>query len=284
MIACRLLLTGLLLSPSWLAADELLVDQGQFDRFAADPLEVFRISQLALRDPHIHILVEPGFPLPPLCLDVTESSLPGVPSFNGLIDDSLNQDSNDDGFLDNSPLILLQPRGWPEPRGRLALATGRCTAPASSTSCTVLGSAPFQAVQNREIGLCRAALAGTVRPYVPPVPTIDGPCFATHPSSTSLDLAGLGLALTQATISAGWSAVDDGVLAPGLLRGFVPEATADTLILPAELPLIGGQPLSALLPGGQGNCANHSDLDELDGVSGWWFYFEMAAELPPGSR
>jgi len=44
------------------------------------------------------------------------------------------------------------------------------------------------------------------------------------------------------------------------------------------VPLIGGQPLSALLPGGAGNCAAGDDRDMLNGEPGWWFYFAIEAE------
>ncbi|MCU0757367.1 MAG: hypothetical protein MUE46_20025 [Xanthomonadales bacterium] len=80
-------------------------------------------------------------------------------------------------------------------------------------------------------------------------------------------------------------------LRPGLLRGFLTEAAADATLLPADLPVIGGRPLSSLFRGGTGNCSTGpSDKDTLDGVSGWWFYFEIRAvpvpyqELPPALR
>ena len=62
------------------------------------------------------------------------------------------------------------------------------------------------------------------------------------------------------------------------MRGFVSETDADNTILPAGLPIIGGLPLSALLPGGTGNCAAHDDRDMLEGVRGWWFYLNFSAE------
>ena len=44
----------------------------------------------------------------------------------------------------------------------------------------------------------------------------------------------------------------------GLLRGFLYESDADSIILPEDLDLVGGEPLSILLPGGTGNCAGAS--------------------------
>ena len=66
-------------------------------------------------------------------------------------------------------------------------------------------------------------------------------------------------------------------LVNGLLRGFISETDADNTIMPASLPLVGGQPLSALLAGGTNNCAPHSDIDINQGVSGWWFYLNFSA-------
>jgi len=62
------------------------------------------------------------------------------------------------------------------------------------------------------------------------------------------------------------------------LRGFVREIDADQILIPPDVPLIGGQPLSALLPGGAGNCAAGDDRDMLNGEPGWWFYFAIEAE------
>lgn len=58
-------------------------------------------------------------------------------------------------------------------------------------------------------------------------------------------------------------------------------AAALLILLPADLPVVGGQPLSILLPGGTGNCAGHDDCDLFEGVTGWWFYFEYVAEPVP---
>ncbi len=49
--------------------------------------------------------------------------------------------------------------------------------------------------------------------------------------------------------------------ATGLMRGFLSEAEAATVLLPATLPIVGGQPITVLLPGGAGNCAAHDDRD-----------------------
>ena len=65
----------------------------------------------------------------------------------------------------------------------------------------------------------------------------------------------------------------------GVLRGFISETDANNVVLPADMPIIGGDPLSVLLPGGAGCCAGHDARDYgLDGTTlGWWFYFNFPA-------
>jgi len=72
-----------------------------------------------------------------------------------------------------------------------------------------------------------------------------------------------------------------GSIEDGLLFGFLTEAAADTILLPADLPIVGGQPVSVLLPGGTGNCAAGDDRDTFDGMSGWWLYPDYRAEPVP---
>ena len=68
-------------------------------------------------------------------------------------------------------------------------------------------------------------------------------------------------------------------LTSGLLLGFLAESVANTLTIPADVPLVGGEPLSSVLPGGSGFCDSSDDRDlGLDGVTmGWWVYFNFEA-------
>lgn len=272
----------LFLLPNGSGAEELEVD-GRFpDRFETVEQHAYRISALSLRDPHLFVEVDFGFPL---CLDATDSPGFDLPGFNEIINETINEDSTDDGFLDASPLLVFSPVGWPSGPGRLRLADGECTAPAAGTSCVIQGESPGVGIDSRSEGLCRGPLKGTVRPYNPPVSGIEGPCFAGPAQTLELALDDLLLGLNAASISGSWQGLDDGQIAPGLLRGFMAEKVADALLIPEEIDLIGGQPLSSLLPGGAGNCNSGDDRSEFDGVMGWWFYFEYQAEqvMVPGS-
>ncbi len=256
------LLLGLALTER-VEAQELPVErlfEDGLETFAPDTL---RLSRLELRDPHLFALVI-------ICADVTSA-------LNDQIDASINSDDDGDGFLDASPLLLMEPFA-PPLQGRLAQVAGVCTAPASNAVCVPAGSAPARPFEPRESALCRAELPGTISGYLPPVPSIVGPCFTDSPQSAQQSLNGLVLDLRQATIAGSYTPAAPNRIEAGLLRGFIREADADQILIPPEVPLIGGQPLSALLPGGAGNCAAGDDRDVLDGEAGWWFYFAIEAE------
>ena len=80
--------------------------------------------------------------------------------------------------------------------------------------------------------------------------------------------------------------MSDTDLTNGLLMGFITEANADVTLLPAGTPLVGGDPLSSILPGGTGNCSG-IDAREIgpDGAGGttlgWWLYLNFTAPQVP---
>ena len=59
------------------------------------------------------------------------------------------------------------------------------------------------------------------------------------------------------------------------------ETVANATVLPMDLPVLGGSPISSLLPGGTGNCASHDDRDTHNGEMGWWFYADFTAAPAP---
>ena len=133
---------------------------------------------------------------------------------------------------------------------------------------------------------CLAPLAHTLTPrvpgYSPAIVSTAASCFASTNTTVSLNLGGVPVALSDARIAATYSGNPATTLVNGLLMGFISESTANTTILPSNLPLVGGQPLSLLLPGGrppggEPNCASFSDIDTHNGVRGWWFYLNFPA-------
>ncbi len=243
---------------------------------ALAPAEVFRLSDLDLRDPHLY--VSPGFG----CFDFTDQDVPLFPgsAFNGQLQAAITGDSQPDGLLDSSYLLEFRPFAEAAAAVRLDLGSGLCTAPMAGTSCAPdPASLPQTATYDGlAAGSCLAALAGTTYlPYTPEVATVAGPCFVSAPRRVVFDLNGVSLPLSDLQIAGDWTATPVSGFATGLMRGFLSEAEAANVLLPASLPIVGGEPITVLLPGGAGNCAAHDDRDNLNGVSGWWFYFNFPA-------
>jgi hypothetical protein len=234
----------------------------------------FRMSDLDLRDPHMFVSFIG-------CQDITDTTLAGF-SVNGELQTSIQTDDDGDGKLDLSPLIVFSPLDQTVPSsGSVDFLFGDCTAPAATTSCTP-GSSTINTVGYDNMSAqCLTFVAGTVRPYTPAVTSTSGPCFVGAPFTLTLDLGGIPVTLSDAQIAATYVGSPASTLANGLVRGFISEADANNTTIPNTFPVVGGQPLSALLPGGTGNCAAHSDKDMNGAVVGWWFYFNFPAATVP---
>ena len=252
------------------------------DVFGAVPPDSFRIGEILLRDPHVFVDV-------PLagCSDLTDTGFPliGVPSVNESLAQSLNEDGDGDSFLDQSPLLLFRPLVDPAAGERVDLSSGLCTAPVAGTTCAPDTAAPpaVTSYTTQGSGLCLESLPGTTSGYLPAFHEPLAPCFATAAVTVTLDLQGAPITLSDARLGAELGPVPITQLDGGLMVGFLSETAADAILLPAGLPLVGGQPLSSLLPGGTGNCAPGDDRDLHDGESGWWFYLDFAAAEVPYS-
>jgi hypothetical protein len=247
--------------PDWMLVDGL--------EFEAQPLK--RISAVNIRDPHFFVTPLVG------CVDFTDNNIAGQPntSVNGQINSNLNADANIDGFFDASTLWIFPPTQTGRIQ-RLDTAAGVCSTPAASSSCafpTVTAPANYTVV-SAGIERCFEPIAGTIGNYTPAVATAAAPCFVLAESAvTQLDFSGVSLPLYGTRVAG-----DAPNNQPGgriLLRGFLRETDANSAIIPATIPLIGGRPISALLAGGTGNCSTRNDKDTFGGVSGWWFYIEQ---------
>ncbi len=241
------------------------------------PAEVFRFSDLDLRDPHLFVTI-PVFG----CTDFTDQDLPfGLgPSFNSQLATLITSDGNTDGFLDLSSLLEFRPFDAAASGLRLDLASGLCAAPFPPASCdpdptTVPQTAAYSA---QAAGTCLAPVAGTTSGYTPAVGATPGPCFVSAPRPVTLSLNGLPLPLRGTQLAGRLLDSPPTAFDQGLMMGFLRETDADAILLPPEVPQVGGQPLSVLLPGGSGNCAAGDDRDTFEGQSGWWFYFAFTAD------
>lgn len=253
--------------PAWIAVDG----------FENGPVSAYRLSDIRLRDPHVFAQV-PVFG----CRDFTDTDIPlaAGSSFNAQLNAPLNQDNNGDGFVDSSTLLLLRPLDLSGRVARIDTVAGQCSFPLPSASCTADPAAvpSIGTYQTVTTGTCLAPLAGTIGApaYTPSIASASAICLTGPASDGGFSGNGLTLPLLAVRLAAQIQSTPNR-LEPGLIRGFLTETAANSILLPANLPLIGGQPLSQLLPGGAGNCSARNDKDMLNGQPGWWFYFNIVA-------
>jgi hypothetical protein len=243
------------------------------------PAVVFRIDSLALRDPHAFVDLFGS------CLDATDP--PGLFGFsvNGQVASQIGSDGDMDGFLDLNLLALFRPLSQPPVAGANAeIATGLCTPPSGSEVCGPdLNPSQSTPYTNQSAGVCLTPLAGTTGPdntgsYSPSTITPGAPCFSTLPVTLTLPFGLFTIPLQDVRVAAQYVGAPASQLIDGLIYGFLSESDADGIVLPATLPLIGGQPISMLLPGGSGACPTHTakDVGPL-AQPGWYFYLNFTA-------
>jgi len=241
---------------------------------------MFRMNDLDLRDPHVFINLLG-------CRDVTDTPIAGF-SVNGALQTNVQTDGSapPDGLLDLSIAAVFRPLAQTAATSALEIQFPPCTSPLASTTCRrnpPTAPAITATATNLPAGQCLGLIAGTTHGYSPAVTTPSGPCFVSNPVTVTIDLAGIPVVLRDTRIAATYVGSPAANLVNGLLVGFISEADANTTMLPATLPLIGGQPLSQQLPGGDPpganntNCAAFSDVDINNGVRGWWFYLNFTA-------
>ena len=238
--------------------------------------DVFRYDDLDLRDPHVFVAASILG-----CRDVTNANITGF-SINETLQARIQTDGDGDGLLDLSSLIEFLPLNQSAATNLMDSGRADCVAPLASTSCGPLVSGGIAGDASLSgVAACLAPVAGSTRPYATPVTHATAPCFASPVGTLTLDLGGIPVTLRDAQLAASFVGVPATRLANGLVRGFISEADADATILPPGFPLVGGQALSSVLPGGSGNCAAHDDRDIHQGSTGWWFYLNYTAPRVP---
>lgn len=228
----------------------------------------FKFTDLDLRDPHVTTFIVG-------CNDVTPHGALFF-SVNDELQTSINTDDDGDGLLDLAPTVVFRNFNQTATTQPVEIHFANCTAPESSTTCTAGTQPAVNATATfMNAGQCLTFLSGTVRPYSPAVTATSSPCMVTNAVTVTINLSGIPIVLTDARIAMTYVGNPASATANGLLMGFISEATADATIIPASFPIIGGEPLSSILPGGDGNCARDSDKDTHNGVMGWWFYLNF---------
>lgn len=237
------------------------------------PPDAFRFTDLDLRDPHVFV------DLSPLCLDFTDTPIPLTDiSFNNNLEELINTDGDMDGLLDLSLLLLFRPLDVLATGEQVDFQAGDCDIDGNGCVATPGSMPAVLTYDGFDTGTCLDVVGGTTSGYSPAVTPVTGPCFATVADTLVVDLLGIPVTLQEGQVAATFIGDPVSSLNPGLMRGFLSETDADNILIPADLPIIGGQPFSALLPGGTNNCAPGDDRDMLDGESGWWFYFQVVGQ------
>ena len=216
--------------------------------------EGYRIAQLELRDPHAFV----KFGL--FCLDVTDM-------VNSQISARFNADEIGDGYLDAAVAMVFRPLNLVGPSA-VNLHVAQCTAPVESTTCSS-GEAQYDTyAMSQESGTCMEPVAGTTSGFEPSIDIPTGGCFATDPVDMTITVADLDLDLKAARLAASFSGQGSDLLTNGLMAGFLPETAADNILLPDDLPIIGGKAFSSVLPGGAGSCGDDTRDIGPDGSLG----------------
>jgi hypothetical protein len=245
------------------------------------PQTVFRIDSLALRDPHGYVSFGG-------CVDATDP--PGIFGFsaNTLIQNELDFDGDDDGFLDLNLLAVFRPLNQPPAAGGdIDVQLGLCTPPVGSEVCGPDESAPNQTTYfSQAVGNCVEPVSGTTGPhnagsYTPAILSASPPCAGSNPVSITFPLGLFEIPLEDVQVGATYVGNPATGLINGIIRGFISEEDADAILLPEDVILIGGQPLSSLFPGGTGNCRTTGGFDDRDigpdSEPGWYFYLNFTA-------
>lgn len=238
----------------------------------------FRVSSLALRDPHAFTRIAMV-----LCVDITSN-------LNTALSNAITMDGDGDGALDLSLVQVFRPldqrSGITTPSD---LTFPDCTAPMSSTMCTLPAGATRTAANatNQASGTCLGIIPMTTTTAFTPAPTTpSGPCYVSTVGDLTISLSGIPITLRQTSVGATYSGAPATQLVNGLIRGFLTEADANATTIPASVMTVGGMRLSSVLPGGMGCCRASTtagrEMDTLpDGTRGWWFYLNFTAQRVP---
>lgn len=226
------------------------------------PPTAFRFRTLTLADPHVYAMVGN-------CLDVGFI-------VNNLISTAINQDgTDDDSYLDLSPLEVFRPLDQVSASGNLDFGFADCLGPVGSELCSPGDASQSTTYTNQSSGTCLQAIAGTNRFAVTPS---NAPCFVTSTVNQTFVLGGISIPLQNVRFAATYSGNPATSLTSGLLVGFLREVDANQVLLPADFAINPGQPLASLFSGGTGNCSTFNDKDiGPGGQSGWYFYLHYTA-------
>jgi hypothetical protein len=228
--------------------------------------KVFRVTSLALRDPHFYLN----------STDITDKPFLGTSLNGSLIPGGLTMDYDMDGFVDVSMLAIVDPADSAATKLDFELVDGHCSAN-DPTHCKPHPNPGLHAswtATAHDDGACLELVAGSTTASFTPAPTVpQGPCFATNEErELVVSLGGVSIAMTNAKVAAKLSGDPPEELVDGLMMGFVTQQKAQETLLPDYLPLLAGTPLSDYLR------MEDRDKDQSpSGDDGYWVYINFTA-------
>jgi hypothetical protein len=118
----------------------------------------------------------------------------------------------------------------------------------------------------------------------------------TNETTIMVTLSGIVIPLQRARVAATYSGSPPNRLITGVVTGFLTETAAADVILPATLPLVGGDSLYEHLQAGNrsvmnsmgmsipdgcnvGGGTHEDDADTVGGVRGFWFFLNFESDL-----
>jgi len=232
----------------------------------------FRINSLDLMDPHIYVSFIG-------CRDVTDSPLLGF-SVNGELQNSI------DDYTINY-ITVHRPLNLAVATNPMDLVDGTCTSAAPMPPICDIGPMGLvfpSTAHNMGVGsTCFTPDPTRLNSAYSRPNTVTGPCFVSDPVNIVVTISGTPIPLRDAIVTATYSGgVPPNQLVSGVLTGFLTEADARAAILPASLPLVGGdsiwQHLAAARASGS-SCSTRDDRDTYMGTTGFWFFLNFTATL-----
>lgn len=233
----------------------------------------YRITSLSIKDPHTFVNIG-------ACFD-------GTSLINGQLDTNITGDSNTDDLYDLNIALSFLPLDPSAVTSNVQVSFPDCNVSTNSCHETAIDPTPHAGIAtNMSTGTCLTPVTGTTRASYGAIALPEGPCFSTNFGTTSFDVSGITLTLRDTRFAAEYSGAPASMLVTGLVQGFLSEADAEATTIPESVTLVGGMPLSALLPGGAGCCRSGAANDDrdmfTDGVTrGWYFYMAFTAETVP---
>ena len=227
----------------------------------------YRITSLTLRDPHVFI------------------DFMGCKDFTSLADSTeqyqMQHDSNNDGYLDDSQVIVFRPlsqTGGTQTPAEVYYQA-KCTATATTCKPGNIASAALTA-SNLATGTCLTPLAGTTKPYTPAVTDATGPCFSTGATNLTGEVLGTAVTVEDAQVAGTYMGTPATDVINGLYAAFISQTDAQGHNAQVGLA---NQSIASYFPGGNNNCSNSSDKDTLasSATQGWWVYYNFTATAVP---